>query len=32
MAEKVQKKAARQEGLSHLYNSDYKPASYKKAL
>lgn len=32
MVEKVQKKAARQEGLSHLYNSDYKPASYKKAL
>lgn len=28
---KVEKKKARNEGLGHLYNNDYKPASYKKA-
>jgi hypothetical protein len=29
---KKEQKKAKQDGLSHLYNSDYKPASYQKAL
>lgn len=28
---KKEKKRAKNEGLSHLYNNDYKPASFKRA-
>jgi hypothetical protein len=29
---KQEKRKARNEGLSHLLNNDYKPASYKRAV